>query len=158
VKLERIGGMAERTPNNGTGGFEILHKSFYLFLSFSLLAVQSGCYTTRAVKSLSSQEILKAQGNDFFFRNDLLVKVFYFDGQVSRQVTGKIKSVTNSLIILTTLQKMDVPIPSSRIEKINVYDKKLDIVTTVMGGALVSFVLFVVIGTLITKDQIGNLK
>lgn len=137
---------------------ELSRKVICVLLACALIAVQSGCYTTRRVQSVDGQAIPAYQGREYLLRQQgLWVRVFYRDDKSSHILKGRVKSITSQMIIITTLQGMDVPVSLEKIEKIDIYDKKFDVVATIFVGAFAGIMLLLLLSPLIIMAGIAGI-
>jgi hypothetical protein len=101
----------------------------------------------RVTQSVDQEEVHKNQEIMLLLKDGQYVRVTYIVDGASENLKGKIKSVT-PVSITITYRDSDRVISLKDIEKIDIYSKKLDIVTTVAVTALGTLGILVIIGIL----------
>lgn len=142
--------------NKRHSGFEISRKLLCIVLSVALL-VQSGCYTAKVARSLNDEDLRTAPQNQFVVESGQLVRITYTNG---KRWEGKLKSVTQDGIVILKREPgkytaKDFAIPFVRIKRIDVLDRKLDIVASIWGGAAIGFWGYVLVRILTLKLNFG---
>lgn len=111
-----------------TLGFKVSRKILCLLLACTLLT-QTGCQTTKVLKSLEQEE-LKTEGHQpLSFKVGQLIRITYLDSsstKTKRQI-GRVKSVTSDAIIITYnpgFRDKEVQIAFQKVKKIELIEQK----------------------------------
>ena len=129
-------------------GFEVSRKILCLLLACILL-IQTGCQTTKVLKSIEQEELKTEQHKPLNLKVGQLIRITYLEDSSTkpkRQI-GRVKSVTADAIVVTYnpgFKDKDVSIPFEYIKKIELIKKKISIGEYVAGIIFV-LVLYVLI-------------
>ena len=112
-----------------TNGFEISRKVLCLLLA-CLLLIQTGCQTTKVLKSIEQEDLKTEQHKPLNLKVGQLIRITYLDGSSTkpkRQV-GRVKSVTADAIVIVTsthgFKDKEVHISFKHINRIELLTKK----------------------------------
>ena len=129
-----------------TNRVEVSHKILCVLLACMLL-IQTGCQTTRVLKSLEQEELKTEKHRSLDLKVGQLIRITYLDGsstKLKRQI-GQVKSVTSDAIVVTynsVFRDKDVRISFKHIKKIEMIKKKVDIGKSLAVTALVISISF----------------
>lgn len=131
-----------------TNGFEISRKILCLLLACVLL-IQTGCQTTKVLKSIEQEELKAEQHKPLNLKVEQLIRITYLDSSSTkpkRQV-GRVKSVTAKTIVVTYnpgFRDKEVSIPFEHIKKIELIKKNISIGEYVAGTIFVLALFFLI--------------
>ena len=112
-----------------TKGFEISRKVLCLLLACTLL-IQTGCQTTKVLKSIEQEELKAEQHKPLNLKVEQLIRITYLDGSAtkSKRQIGRVESVTADAIVIVTsthgFKDKEVRISFKHINKIELLTKK----------------------------------
>ena len=122
-------------------GFEVSRKILCLLLACILL-IQTGCQTTKVLKSIEQEELKTEQHKPLNLKVGQLIRIIYLDGSATkpkRQI-GRVKSVTADAIVVTYnpgFKDKDVRISFEHIKKIELIKKKISLGEYIAGTIFV---------------------
>ena len=119
----------DEPENCKINGFEVSRKILCLLLACVLL-IQTGCQTTKVLKSIEQEELKAEQHKPLNLKVEQLIRITYLDGSSTkpkRQI-GRVKSVTTDAIVIITsthgFKDKEVSISFKHINKIELLTKK----------------------------------
>ena len=131
-----------------TNGFEVSRKILCLLLACTLL-VQTGCQTTKVLKSIEQEELREEKYKPLNLKVGQLIRITYLDSsskKPKRQV-GRVKSVTADAIVVTYnpgFKDKDISISFEHIKKIELIKQKISPGEYIAGTIFVLALFFAI--------------
>ncbi len=129
-------------------GFKVSRKILCLLLASTLL-IQTGCQTTKVLKSIEQEELKEEQHKPLNLKVGQVVRITYLDDSSTKpkRLTGWVKSVTTDAIVVTYnpgFKDKEVRISFEHIKKMELIKMKVSIGEYVAGTIFVLGLFFII--------------
>ena len=110
---------------------EIFRKVMCMLLSLVLIGVQSGCYSVKVVGSIETLDPYHLS-----IKKGDTVSIIYYENENVYVIQGRIKEIMSDEIVLITGSISEKNIPLNKIKRINIFEKKYNVILTIGVVAL----------------------